>query len=95
MRKLDLAQRKGANRHKVSDPVISHYDRKMDFSLPKIRLDAISKRRTQIEYSSEFQEKSASLRNFHPNTELTPKISFSDSICWSTIARVSGICKSI
>lgn len=57
MRKLDLNQRKGTNRHKVSDPVIAHYDRKMDFALPRIRLDAISKKRTQIEYTSEFQEK--------------------------------------
>jgi hypothetical protein len=57
MRKLDLAQRKGSNREKVNDPVVSHYDRKMDYALPKIRLDAISKKRTQIEYTNEFETK--------------------------------------
>lgn len=55
MRKLDLAQRKGANNNKKNDPVLSHYDR---YSLPKIRLDAVSKNRTsQIEYTSEFEKK--------------------------------------
>jgi hypothetical protein len=57
MRKLDLAQRKGSNREKKNDPVLSHYDKKMEYSLPKIRLDAISKKRTQIEYTSEFEKR--------------------------------------
>jgi hypothetical protein len=57
MRKLDLAQRKGSNREKKNDPVLSHYDKKMEYSLPKIRLDTISKKRTQIEYTSEFEKR--------------------------------------
>lgn len=57
MRKLDLAQRKGSNRDKTNDPVVSHYDKKMEYALPKIRLDAISKKRTQIEYTNEFEAK--------------------------------------
>ena len=57
MRKLDLAQRKGSNRDRVNDPVVSHYDKKMDYSLPKIRLDATSKKRTQIEYTNDFESK--------------------------------------
>lgn len=57
MRKLDLAQRKGSNSDKQNDPILTHYDKKMEFSFPKIRLDAISKKRTQIEYTSEFEEK--------------------------------------
>lgn len=57
MRKLDLAQRKGSNRDQTKDPVVSHYDKKMEYALPKIRLDAISKKRTQIEYTSEFEAK--------------------------------------
>lgn len=56
MRKLDLAQRKGSNRDKKNDPILSHYD-KMEYSLPKIRLDAISKKKTQIEYTNEFEKK--------------------------------------
>lgn len=57
MRKLDLAQRKGSNREKTNDPVVSHYDKKMDYALPKIRLDATSKKRTQIDYTNEFEAK--------------------------------------
>lgn len=56
MRKLDLEQRKGTNRDKRNDPILSHYD-KMEYSLPKIRLDAFTKKRTQIEYTSEFEKK--------------------------------------
>lgn len=57
MRKLDLAQRRGSNRDKTNDPVLSHYDRKVEYSIPKIRLDAVSKKRTQIEYMNEFESK--------------------------------------
>jgi hypothetical protein len=57
MRKLDLAQRRDQMRDKKDDPVLAHYDRKTDFSFPKIRLDAISKKRTQIEYVSEFESR--------------------------------------
>lgn len=57
MRKLDLAQRKSSNKAKVNDPVVSFFDKKMDYSLPKIRLDAISKKRTQIEYTNDFEKK--------------------------------------
>jgi hypothetical protein len=59
MRKLDLAQRKDHNmRDKTkNDPVLAHYDRKTEYSLPRIRLDAISKKRTQIEYSNEFESR--------------------------------------
>ena len=57
MRKLDLAQRKGSNKAKVNDPVVSFFDKKMDYSLPKIRLDAISKKRTHIEYTNDFEKK--------------------------------------
>jgi hypothetical protein len=59
MRKLDLAQRKGSNSDKKNDPILTHYDKKMEYSFPKIRLDAISKKRTQIEYTSEFEKKLA------------------------------------
>lgn len=55
MRKLDLAQRRGSNRERVNDPVVSHYDKKTEHSLPKIRLDAISKKRTQFEYTNQFE----------------------------------------
>ena len=60
MRKLDLAQRKGSNYEtKKNDLILTHYDRKMEHSFPKIRLDldSISKKRTQIEYTSEFEKK--------------------------------------
>lgn len=57
MRKLDLAQRRDSNREKVNDPVVKHYDKKMEYTLPKLRLDATSKKRTQIEYTSEFEAK--------------------------------------
>lgn len=57
MRKLDLAQRKGSNKEKLNDPVVSFFDKKMEYSLPKIRLDAISKKRTQIEYTNDFEKK--------------------------------------
>lgn len=58
MRKLDLAQRKSSNHHKIKDPVLLHYDKKMEYSLPKIRLDAITtKKRTQIEYTNDFEAK--------------------------------------
>lgn len=57
MRKLDLAQRKDQMRDKKDDPVVAHYDRKIEYSFPKIRLDAISRKRTQIEYSSEFESR--------------------------------------
>jgi hypothetical protein len=57
MRRISLAQRKGSNHNNKNDPVQSHYDRKIEYSLPKIRLDAISKKRTQIEYTSDFEKK--------------------------------------
>lgn len=57
MRKLDLAQRKSSNREKANDPVLTHYDRKMEYSLPKIRLDAGSKKRSQVEYTKNFDAK--------------------------------------
>lgn len=57
MRKLDLAQRKSSNNHKINDPVLLHYDKKMEYSLPKIRLDALTKKRTQIEYVNDFEAK--------------------------------------
>ena len=53
MRKLDLAQRKGFM-HDKKDPVLDHFDRKIDYSLPKIRVDTVSKKRTQIDYTSDF-----------------------------------------
>lgn len=56
MRKLDLAQRKSSQNKKV-DAVLSHYDRKMEYALPKIRLDTLTKKRTQIDYASDFEEK--------------------------------------
>ncbi|KAG5679259.1 hypothetical protein PVAND_008839 [Polypedilum vanderplanki] len=61
MRKLDLAQRKDQMRNKKDDPVVAHYDKKTEYSFPKIRLDAISKKRTQIEYSNELESRFTSL----------------------------------
>lgn len=103
MRKLDLAQRRGSNRHKVNDPVVSHYDRKTSYALPKIRLDAITKKRTQIEYTSDFETKCVMIIIYGlclrlsstPSTSIQPKISFLDSIWWNMITQDSGICKSI
>lgn len=57
MRKLDLAQRRGSNKDKVNDPVVSHYDKKTEYALPKIRIDATSKKRTQFGYTNEFEAK--------------------------------------
>lgn len=58
MRKLDLSQkRNGIIKVKKDDPVLAHYDRKMDYVLPKIRLDAISKRKNMIEYTNEFEDR--------------------------------------
>lgn len=58
MRKLDLSQKKnGIIKVKKDDPVLAHYDRKMDYALPKIRLDAISKRKNMIEYTNEFEDR--------------------------------------
>ena len=57
MRKLDLAQRKVSSNYKKDDPVIAHYDKKVDFTLPKIRLDMINKKRANIEYTNEFEAK--------------------------------------
>lgn len=57
MRKLDLAQRKNLMRDKKDDPVLAHYDKKLEYSFPKIRLDALSKKRTQIEYESDFEKR--------------------------------------
>lgn len=54
MRKLDLSQRK-VSMHDKRDPVIDHFDKKIDYSLPKIRVDAMSKKRTQIDYTSDFE----------------------------------------
>ncbi|CAO1319949.1 unnamed protein product [Diamesa serratosioi] len=58
MRKLDLSQKKnGIIKVKKDDPVLAHYDRKMDYVLPKIRLDALSKRKNMIEYTNEFEDR--------------------------------------
>lgn len=57
MRKLDLAQRKNMMRDKKDDPVLAHYDKKLEYSFPKIRLDPTSQKRTQIEYANEFEKR--------------------------------------
>lgn len=54
MRKLDLAQRKASKLYKDDHPVL---DRKIDYALPKIRVDAISKKRTQVDYSADFESR--------------------------------------
>lgn len=54
MRKLDLAQRK-VHMNDKRDPVLDHFDKKIDYSLPKIRVDTTSKKRTQIDYTNEFE----------------------------------------
>lgn len=69
MRKLDLAQRKGSNKDKGNDPVVSYFDKKMEYSLPKIRLDAISKKRTQIEYTNDFEKKCVEINENYPQTD--------------------------
>ncbi|CRK86444.1 CLUMA_CG000111, isoform A, partial [Clunio marinus] len=57
MRKLDLAQHKSLNQNKINDPVMFHFEKKFEYSIPKIRLDAFSKKRTQIEYTNNFEKK--------------------------------------
>jgi hypothetical protein len=57
MRKLDLAQRRESMRNK-KDPVLDHcLDKKIDYSFPKLRVEAAGKKRSQIDYTSEFETK--------------------------------------
>ena len=57
MRKLDLKQKQRLFKNKKEDAVVAHYDKKMEFAIPKLRLDLVSKRRNNIEYTNEFEER--------------------------------------
>lgn len=54
MRKLDLAQRRESMQNK-KDPVLDHCLDK--YSFPKLRVDAAGKKRSQIDYTSDFETK--------------------------------------
>lgn len=54
MRKLDLAQRKDSMmRERRTD--VAHFERKYDFSFPKIDLDLIRKKPYFVEYTKKFE----------------------------------------
>ena len=57
MRKLDFKQKQLYFKNKKEDAVVAHYDRKMEFALPKLRFDFVSKKRNNIEYTNEFEER--------------------------------------
>ena len=57
MRKLELKQKQLLFKHKKEDAVVAHYDRKIEFALPKLRIDLGSKRRNNIEYTNEFEDR--------------------------------------
>lgn len=42
---------------KKDDVLLQHYDKKVDYTFPKLKLDAITKHRSSFEYSAEFEER--------------------------------------
>lgn len=57
MRKLDLAQRKDSMGEKKTDVVLNHFDRKNNYSFPKIIVDVTGKKPHQIEYNDQLENK--------------------------------------
>jgi hypothetical protein len=52
-----LANKQRSFKYKSDDVVLQHYDKKVEYTLPKLRLDVITKKRAAIEYSNEFEER--------------------------------------
>lgn len=42
---------------KKDDVILQHYDKKVEYALPKLKLDVITKHRSTFEYSTEFEER--------------------------------------
>lgn len=58
MRKIDLAKRKEAMKDIKDDPILVHYDKRSDYTIPKIQVGMNKgKKRAQIEYSNEFKNR--------------------------------------
>lgn len=58
MRKIDLSQRKEAKLNLKDDPLLLHYDKKLDYKIPKIQLKKGNKlkKQYQIENSAGFSK---------------------------------------
>lgn len=58
MRKIDLSQRKEAMSILKDDPVLLHYDKKSDYTIPKVQMKKTNKLKKliQIEHSNGFNK---------------------------------------
>jgi hypothetical protein len=58
MRKIDLSQRKEAMGNLKDDPVLLHYDKKSDYTIPKIQMKKLTKfkKLIQTEHSNGFNK---------------------------------------